>query len=174
LNIAAWSLIVFFGRIVDVTLQTIRINLIVRRRKFFAATVGFFEVIVFVAVIARVIQEINHNFYGVFAYGAGFAAGTLIGITISEKLSHDLVSTNIISKLTNNKIPDLLRKEGFGVTCYNGVGKDGDVQVINVVCRQSHLSKLNELAINSDPGVFITSYILGSQSGGFMYGMKKK
>jgi len=174
LNILLWSLAIFFGRIIDVTLGTIRINFIVRRRKIFAAAIGFIEVTIFVAVIARVIEDLNNNFYGIFAYGAGFAVGTLIGITISEKLSQDLISNNIISKVRSDEIVKLLRQEGFGATCYNGYGKDGDVQIINVVCRQSCIPKLNKLIYGVDPDIFITSHLLGSQRGGFMYGMKKK
>lgn len=89
---------IFFGRIADVSLGTIRINFIIRHKKIFAALVGFIEVTIFIFVAARVIQDLNNNIYGIFAYGAGFAAGTIIGMTISDKLSRDLISINIISK----------------------------------------------------------------------------
>ncbi|MHB8279652.1 MAG: DUF5698 domain-containing protein, partial [Candidatus Humimicrobiaceae bacterium] len=92
MHILLWSLAIFFGRIMDVTLGTIRINFIVRRKKLFAAAIGFFEVTIYVAVIARVIQDLSNNIYGVLAYGAGFAVGTLVGVTISDKLSRDLIS----------------------------------------------------------------------------------
>jgi uncharacterized protein YebE (UPF0316 family) len=174
MSIILWSLAIFFGRIVDVTLGTIRINFIVRRKKIFAAAIGFFEVTVFVAVIARVIQDITNNIYGIFAYGAGFAVGTLIGVTISDKLSKDLISTNIISKNKSAEIEDFLRQQGFGVTCYHGYGKDGDVKIINVVCRQTHYSRLNKMLFNLDPDLFVTSHTLENQRGGYLYGLKKK
>ncbi|MCL6087042.1 MAG: DUF5698 domain-containing protein [Actinobacteria bacterium] len=158
----------------DVTLGTIRINFIVRRRKFIAAAIGFFEVTIFVAVIARVIQDLNNNIYGIFAYGAGFAAGTLIGITISDKLSRDLISTNIISKNKADEIEECLRKEGFGATCYKGFGREGDVKIINVVCRQTHFSRLNKIISGIDPETFVASHTLENLRGGFMYGLKKK
>jgi len=173
-NIILWSLIIFFGRITDVTLGTIRINFIVRRKKIIAATIGFFEVTIFVAIIARVIQDISSNIYGIFAYGAGFAAGTLIGITISDKLSKDLISVNIISKFKANEIEQRLRQEGFGATWYKGYGKDGDVKIINVVCGKNNFTKLNKLLFSIDSECFITSHTLENQRGGFMYGLKKK
>lgn len=174
MSILLWSLAIFFGRIVDVTLGTIRINFIVRRKKIFAAAIGFFEVTIFVAVIARVIQDINNNIYGILAYGAGFAVGTLIGITISDRLSKDLISTSIISKNKSSEIEEFLRQEGFGVTCYNGYGKDGDVKIINVVCKQVHYPKLNKMLHNLDPDLFVTSHTLENQKGGYLYGLKKK
>ena len=174
MHILLWSLIIFFGRITDVTLGTIRINFIIRRKKFIAAAIGSFEVTIFVAVIARVIQDLSTNVYGIFAYGAGFAVGTLVGITISDKLSKDLISVNIISKFKANEIEESLRREGFGATWYKGFGKDGDVKIINVVCRKNCFLKLNKIIFKIDSESFITSYTLENQRGGFMYGFKKK
>jgi uncharacterized protein YebE (UPF0316 family) len=90
-----WALVIFFARIADVTMGTVRVNMIIRRKKAIAALIGFFEVTIFITVIVKLIENIN-NIYGILAYGAGFAIGTAIGITISEKLSLDLISTNII------------------------------------------------------------------------------
>jgi len=174
MSIILWSLAIFFGRIIDVTLGTIRINFIIKRKKIFAAAIGFFEVTIFVAVIARVIQDLSNNIYGIFAYGAGFAVGTLIGVTISDKFSKDLISTNIISKNKSAEIEDFLRQEGFGVTCYNGYGKDGDVKIINVVCRQIHYPRLNKMIFKLDPDLFVTSHTLENQRGGYLYNLKKK
>lgn len=169
-----WSLAIFLGRIIDVSLGTIRINFIVRRKKVFAALVGFFEVTIFVAVIARVIQDLSNNIYGIFAYGAGFAVGTLVGITISDKLSKDLISINIISVKKADEIEKCLRQEGFGATCYNGFGKNGNVKIINIICKHDHFQKLNKIIFEIDPETFITSHTLENRRGGFVYGLKKK
>jgi len=173
-EILLWSLAVFFGRIADVSLGTIRINFIVRRKKIFAALVGFLEVTIFIFVAARVIQNINQNIFGIFAYGAGFAVGTIVGMTISDKLSKDLISVNIISKKDSEIIANNLRDSGFGATCYKGVGKDGNVNIINIVCRQENLSKLSRIVLDIDPNAFVSTHSLGSHKGGFLYGIKKK
>ncbi|MEI7616264.1 MAG: DUF5698 domain-containing protein [Actinomycetota bacterium] len=174
MSVILWTLAIFFGRIIDVSLATIRINFIIKRKKILAAAIGFFEVTIFVAVIARVIQDLSSNIYGIFAYGAGFAVGTLIGITISDRLSKDLISTSVISKNKSSEIEEFLRKEGFGVTSYNGYGKDGDVKILNIVCRQIHYAKLNKILSGLDPESFITSHTLENQRGGYLYGLKKK
>ena len=174
MNMIFWSLIIFFGRIVDVSLGTIRINFIIRRKKIIAACIGFVEVIVFVSIIAKVIQDINNNIYGIFAYGAGFAIGTIIGMLISDKLSKDLFTTNIISKHKSEEIETSLRKEGFGATSYQGFGKDGNIKIINVICRNNCIDRLNKIALAIDPNSFITSSIVGSKRGGFVYNLRKK
>jgi uncharacterized protein YebE (UPF0316 family) len=164
---------VFIGRIVDVSLGTIRVNMIVRRKKLIAALVGFFEVAIFISIIVRIISELN-NIYGVISYAGGFAAGTVIGIIISEKLSRDLVSTNIISKEKSEIIKSVLVEEGYGITCYTGKGKNGDVEIINVVCRQTNLPRLNKIININDPTAFVISYMLDKIRGGFIRGLKKK
>ena len=173
LEIIYWSLIIFVARIVDVSLGTIRVNMIVRRKKFLAATIGFFEVAIFISIIVRIIQQVD-SIYAILAYAAGFAVGTVIGIIISEKLSRDLISTNIISKNHSGEIKEVLKEEGYGITCYSGKGINGEIEVINVVCSNSSLKRLNKLVYIKDPGAFMASYMLDKIRGGFIRGLKKK
>jgi uncharacterized protein YebE (UPF0316 family) len=168
-----WSLVIFAARIVDVSLGTIRVNMIVRRKKILASVVGFFEVAIFISIIVRIIQEVN-NIYGILSYAAGFAVGTIVGIMISEKLSRDLISTNIISKKHTDDIKLVLKKEGYGITCYSGKGINGKVEIINVVCSHSSVKVLHQLVYSQDPGAFVASYMLDKIRGGFIRGLKKK
>jgi len=168
-----WSLIVFAARIVDVSLGTIRVNMIIRKKKIIAALIGFVEVTIFISVIVRIIKNVD-NIYGILAYGAGFAVGTIVGIIITEKFTRDLVSTNIISKKSNNGIKDLLLKEGFAYTCYKGTGRQGEVEIINVVCSHTSLPKLNKLVHDKDSRAFVVSHMLDKTQGGFIRGLKKK
>ena len=172
-NTIIWSLIIFTARIVDVSLGTIRVNMIIRRKKTIAALVGFVEVTIFITIIVRIIKDID-NIYGILAYGAGFAVGTVVGIIISEKLSRDLISTNIISRECHDEIKNLLSKEDFGFTCYKGAGREGELEIINVVCSCTNLSRLNKLIHEADPRAFVASYMLDKIRGGFIRGLKKK
>jgi uncharacterized protein YebE (UPF0316 family) len=172
-NIVIWAIIIFVGRIIDVSLGTIRVNMIIRRKKVLAAVVGFFEVTIFISIIVRIIKDID-NIYGILAYGAGFAVGTVLGIIISEKLSKDLVSTNIISREHNEEIKKLISSEGYGFTCYKGAGVQGRVEIINVVCSHSSLKRLHKIVYLKDPSAFMASYMLDKMRGGFIRGLKKK
>ena len=173
-EIIIWSVIIFIGRMVDVGLGTIRVNLIMRRKKTLAAVVSFVEAAIFIMIIVRVVSEID-NIYAIIAYAAGFAVGTVLGIIISEKFSRDLTSTNIIVKNKNNEMKKMLVKEGYGVTCYKGSGKgEEDIEIINVISRQADLPKLNRLIYKKDPSAFVVSYLLDKIRGGFIRGLKKK
>ena len=173
-EIIVWSLIIFIGRVADIGLGTIRINLVMRRKKTIAAVVSFVEAAIFIVIIVRVITEIN-NIYGIVSYAAGFAVGTVVGIIITEKFSKDLISTNIITKKQGEEMKKMLVGEGYGITCYKGAGKDGEnIEIINVVCRQPDLPKLNKLIYTGDRRAFVASYILEKIRGGFIRDLKKK
>ena len=86
MEILGWTLVIFFARVADVGLGTIRVQFIVRRKKLPAAMIGFVEVLIFILIVSRVIRDIQHWPY-VLAYAGGFAAGTLLGMYLSEKFA---------------------------------------------------------------------------------------
>src|SRR5215813_10349923 len=85
--------LIVLARITDVTLDTIRTVAIVQGRRAFAAVLGFFEAIVYICAVAKVLLNLDHPVYAL-AYGLGFASGTFLGITIEQRLAfgHQLVS----------------------------------------------------------------------------------
>ena len=75
---------IFCARICDVTLGTIRVIFISKGIKYLAPIIGFFEVIIWLLAIGQVMNNLT-NIVAYIAYGAGFAAGTYIGMAIEER-----------------------------------------------------------------------------------------
>jgi len=112
--------LIFFARVVDVTLSTIRTLMVVQGRKPLAALIGFFEVGIYISVLGKVVTSLD-NPYNLLAYCAGFAAGNYVGITIENKIALGNLSAQIILKTAENKeLVDTLRDNGFGVTVIQG------------------------------------------------------
>ena len=172
-NIYIGAVIIFFSRVTDVSMGTFRVQMIVRRKKLIAGVLGFFEVLIFILIVSKVIQDIG-NWLNVIAYCGGFAIGNMVGIYISEKISKEIVSVGIISKNKWQEIENSLRDEGFGVTRNVGYGKDGEVQILKVICERNYFPKVRDIALEHDRKVFITSYLLTGKNGGRMYGVKSK
>lgn len=173
LNPYIWALLIFVCRIVDVSLGTFRVQMIINRKKVLAGIVGFFEVFVFILIISKVIQDIG-NFMNVLAYSGGFGTGTIVGITISEKLSREMISVGIISRKCWPEIEKRLRQEGFGVTRNIGYGLEGELQVLQIVTQRNCFTKIREIALAYDHKAFITSYLIVGRSGGYFYDVKSK
>jgi uncharacterized protein YebE (UPF0316 family) len=172
-NIYTGAGIIFLSRVLDVTMGTFRVQMIVRRKKLIAGVLGFFEVLIFILIVSKVIQDIG-NWLNVIAYCGGFAIGNMVGIYISEKIYKEIISVGIISRNKWQGIEEKLREEGFGVTRNVGYGKDGEVQVLKVICERNYFPKVRDIALEHDLKVFITSYLLTGKNGGRMYGVKSK
>jgi len=172
-NIYLGAFIIFLCRVVDMTMGTYRVQMIVKRKKLTAGVIGFFEVLIFILIVSKVIQDIG-NWFNIIAYCGGFAIGNVIGIYISEKISKEIISIGVISLTKWQEIEEKLREEGFGVTRNVGYGKDGEVQILKVICERNYFPKVRDIALERDRKVFITSYLLTGKNGGCMYGVKSK
>jgi uncharacterized protein YebE (UPF0316 family) len=174
-----WSLLIFCSRVADVGLGTTRIQLIVRRRKFLAALIGFFEVLIYILIVSRVIADIG-NWQGwvsvlpVVAYAAGFGVGTLLGVFLSEKMGHGVVEITIITHGPAEVVETAVREAGYALTRYEGAGREGPVEVLTTVCSMRQTPRLIQVVTHADPKAFIYTHELTGLRGGYVYGLKSK
>lgn len=173
MEILIWTSIIFLARVIDVGLGTIRVQFIVRRRKVLAALIGFVEVLIFILIVSRVIQDIQQWPY-VLAYAGGFATGTLLGMYLTEKLSQQVVQVTVISHSSREAMETAVREVGFALTRYEGIGRDGTVAVLDVVCTASGLSRLIQAVTEVDPKAFLYTAELATLRGGHVFGLKSK
>jgi len=80
------GLFIFVMRICDVTLGTIRLILLTRGQKYYAAVLGFFEVLIFLVAISAVLRS-SDSVWNVLGYCSGFAVGNIVGVTIEERIA---------------------------------------------------------------------------------------
>ena len=165
------ALLIMCMRICDVTLDTIRLILVVQGRKYKAGLIGFFEVLIWVFAIRYVMQHMN-VLLNLFGYASGFALGNIIGITIEQKIGLGFVQLNIISRHFTDKIADALRKSKFGVTILPGEGGAGGVSVMIVILARKLQGKVIDLVESIDKEAFITvQYSLPYR--GYVHGNRK-
>jgi len=144
--------LIVVARITDVTLDTIRTVAIVQGRRAFAAILGFFQAIIYVCAIAKVLLNIDHPAYAL-AYGLGFASGTYLGITIDQRLAfgHQLVT------LVTRKGVELvkaLRAAGYNLAEVKGHTRDADLAILYVEIPRRQAQKLIHDAIAVDDACF--------------------
>lgn len=152
----AWvilPLLIFFARICDVTLGTIRVIFISKGFKYIAPCIGFFEVIIWLLAIGQVMNNIT-NVASYIAYGAGFATGTFVGMAIEEKLS---LGTVIVRLITNHEATDLvtyLRAHDYGVTAIDAKGSTGPVKVLFMVIKRQDIGRVTGIIRQFQPNAF--------------------
>lgn len=148
-------LFIFFARICDVSLGTLRIVFISKGYKNQAALISFFEILIWIIVITRVIQHID-NWINYLAYAGGFATGSYVGMLIEERMTLGYDMIRIITRMNPNNLIDALRDEGFGITALKGDGMAGEVGVIYVIIPRSHLKRVSELIRQHNPQALYT------------------
>lgn len=129
-------LFIFVARIIDVSLGTLRIIFTTKGMKSVAPLVGFFEVLIWLMAISRIMQDLD-NWACYIAYAAGFASGNFAGMFLEEKLAigHEMI--RVITRKDATKLIAELRAKGYGVTSVKAEGIEGEVAVIYIIARRS-------------------------------------
>jgi uncharacterized protein YebE (UPF0316 family) len=153
--VALMPVIIFFLRVVDMSLDTLRVLFVIRGRKPLAWILGFFQSALWVVAITSVLNNLN-NSWNLIGYAGGFATGNVVGMTIEELLAIGHGHMRVISSRRGNAISEAVRKSGYAVTELSGRGKDGTVTVINCSVRRRDIDSLQSLVYDIDPDAFVT------------------
>lgn len=166
-------LFIFGARIVDVSLATIRMLMVVQGRRIQAAFIGFFEVIIYIVALGKVVNGFDNPF-NLLAYALGFACGNFVGSYIEEKIALGNLTAQVILHGSGKEIIDELRDNGFGVTVIEGQGKEGPRSMLNIILKRRDLNKLNCILDSFDKDAFITVSTTKHISGGYFSKIKRK
>ncbi len=148
-------IVIFFARIVDVSLDTLRVLFAFRGRRVISGVLGFFQALVFIVAVGTAIKHLDSVGH-VLGYALGFAAGTIIGITIEHALAYGLKTVRVVSRHGGVEIAEALRERGYGVTEFGAFGKEGRVEFLHSVVHRSHLDVVLSIIDAHDPDAFVT------------------
>lgn len=134
-------LLIFSARIVDVSLDTLRIIFINRNLKYAAATSGFFEVLVWLMVIRQIFLRLNNPLCFI-AYAAGFATGNFVGMIIENRISIGKVLIRIITRKESDELISSLKTAGYGLTVADAQGMTGPVKIIFAIIERKEIASV--------------------------------
>lgn len=147
------AFIVFIARVFDVGLGTLRHAMIIRGRKRYAFTIAFFESLIWIYAVSRVISTVQDPLTSI-AFALGFASGTYVGMTLESFLKIGEQVIRIFSR-KGDLIAKELRKKDFRVTVFDGSGRDGIVKLLFVQAKRNNVSSATAIAKKTDPDSFI-------------------
>jgi|ERR1035438_1217725 uncharacterized protein YebE (UPF0316 family) len=136
--------LIVLARITDVSLDTIRTVSVIQGRRSFAAVLGFFEAVVYICAVAKVLLNMNQPVYAL-AYGLGFAAGTYLGMVIEQRLAF---GKQLVFLLTPKgpELAEVLRAGNYHVAEVKGHIREGDRTILGVEIPRRDAQKLMRLA----------------------------
>ena len=161
------ALLIFFLRILDVSVGTLRVMYMVRGDRRKAVPLAFFESLVWVFAISRIMKEVD-NTANMLAFAAGFAAGTLVGMTLERWIASGFVLMRVISDVGKERLAGAVRAAGFGVTVVNGEGREGEQEILFIVALRRRAQELLELIRRVDDGAFVTVDPVNKAMGGYL------
>jgi uncharacterized protein YebE (UPF0316 family) len=153
----AWyiPILIFFARICDVSIGTVRTILVIGGHQWISASLGFFEVIIWVLAIGGVITYLTNPF-ALLGYAGGFAAGVFVGMFIENRIALGYRVIRIISHDLNVNMSNQLRQRGYTVTRLDGSGREGPVEFAFMVVKRREVTKVQRDLAQIDPKAWMS------------------
>lgn len=166
-------LLIFLLRIIDVSLGTTRMLLVVRGARVAAPVIAFFEILIWLMAAGAAVQNLDSPFH-VVAYAGGFAAGTAVGVWAERKLALGISTVQAVSRGSAEALADRLREAGWGVTEISGEGREGRVSIVSTIVRRREVGEVVELMEAEDPDAFVTVHDDTQVRRGWLPGVRGK
>lgn len=165
-------LLIFFAKITEVALTTIRTVYITKGEKLYGSLIGFVEVIIWLNVVGVVLVNIQENPAKMIVYALGFSCGNYVGCIIEEKLAVGLLTINTItSGADGEKLAEILREKNIGVTIINAEGINEDKKMLIIHVKRKRKQEVIKIIANTKINAVTTINDVRTVYGG--YGLKK-
>ncbi|HZK44474.1 MAG TPA: DUF5698 domain-containing protein [Syntrophomonadaceae bacterium] len=147
-------LFIFFARIIDVSLGTVRMILVIRGDKLPASLIGFFEILVYTIALGLVVGSLDDP-VKLIVFCTGFALGIYVGSIIEERLALGFRGLQVTINKEYAHIVEELREEGFPVTCWDASGKAGPKLVLNIIVKRNMAQLVADKVYEKDATAFV-------------------
>lgn len=166
-------LLIFLVKVLEVTLATTRIVLITKGEKLKGATIGFFEVIIWVILVSTVLKDITKDPIKILIYALGFAIGNYVGSSFEQMLGVGTIRLEaIVIEKDGEELVRKLRDKGFAVTVLRGEGMNFNRNVLIMHVKRKLTNEVVSLIKECQSNVVITINEVKPIYGG--YGVLKK
>lgn len=166
-------MLIFFMRIADVSLATLRMLMIMRNHRLLAPVVGLFEVLIWIFAAGVAIQHLESPLH-VLGYAGGFATGNWVGLWMEGKLALGLAAMQVFTPSHGSEVARTLRGIGHGVTEFTGRGRDGPVGVVYSVVKRKDTQRAMEAIHQVDEDAFVTTGEISAIHYGWMFPKRRK
>jgi uncharacterized protein YebE (UPF0316 family) len=127
-SVLLFCCLIILGRILDVSLGTLRTVFVVQGRRSLSWVLGFCEILIWLFVISHVVQNLQQPAYAI-SYALGYATGNYVGVVLEQWVA---LGEQVVRVFTHHgaKITAQLRAEGFRVTAFPAEGRDGPLEML--------------------------------------------
>lgn len=136
-------LFIFFGKILEVAVSTVRLVLINRGERVKGTVLAFFDILLWVLITGTVLAGFQQDWIRLLIFAAAFAIGNYVGSWIEDKLAFGLSSIQVIVPECEegHLVAETLRVNNFAVTVLKGQGKDGERELLMLHLKRKRIPK---------------------------------
>lgn len=166
-------ILILFAKIIEVSLRTIRTVLLIKGERKIAGLIGFFEILLWINIVTRVISDLSGDPLKAVSYALGFSLGIYIGSMLEEKIGIGLSEIEANIKASESKaLVDELREEGFAVTEIKAEGQEADRIILSLFVQRTKVNHVVYKIKSMHESAVITTSDVKPISGG--YGLRRK
>ena len=162
---------IFLGKILEVTLCTLRIVLINRGERAIGALLALIEITLWLIIAGNVLSNYQSDPWKMVAYALAYSLGNYAGSWLEERLAFGLCSIQcvVMEAETADKIGDALREHGFGLSEMKVQGRDDtDRYMLMSTLRRKLAPEAMDIINSVAPNAVITVSDVKSLRGGYM------
>ncbi len=131
---------IFFARIGDVSINTVRIVFVSRGMKTQATILGFFESLIWLIAVGKIMQNLS-DVGSYISYAGGFAAGNYVGMMIEKRLMIGNLIFRVITYKDSTILQDRLRSAGATVIALSAEAGYGSATLLFAIVQRRDMNK---------------------------------
>lgn len=162
---------IFFGKLMEVSLASLRSQLIVKGQRIPGAIVALFEYTFWLCITASALTGFSEYPLKIVALVLAFAAGQVLGSVLEEKMALGYCSVTAIFQSKDSALTaaDLLRSKGHALTLFPAEGVRGAERAALITAvKRKNISKVKEVLFSADDEAVITVQAIQQVKGATM------
>lgn len=144
---------IFFARILDVSISTVRTVYVLKGKTLIVALLAFFEITIWFLVAREALNVEVMTIWIVLSYSGGYTTGTILGTYITKKFVNGTLGLTIISSKITQKQINSIKKSNFGVSSIN-MNENQTMLILQI--NKKRLEECLSLIYKIDKYAFIT------------------
>ena len=152
---------VFFCRIIDMSLASLRTVYTVKGKSYTVAMISLVEGLVYFLIVKEALNYISSDFienlYIALAYSGGFSMGTFLGSKLASKLAGGMIQAQVVMTSKNDEIIKKIQDAGYALTVIKSEATSfsGEKYMIFSEIKHSKLKDFKELVHSLDEKAFV-------------------
>jgi uncharacterized protein YebE (UPF0316 family) len=148
-------ILIFSARIVDVSIDTMRVIFVTKGYRWLAPLCGFFEVLIWLIAVTQIMKNLSNAVYYI-AYAGGFATGNFVGMYIEQHIALGTVLIRVITKNETQELMNYFKSRNYGVTVVDAEGLFDKVKILLTVIKRSEIQDVVDTIKRLNPQAFYT------------------